>query len=401
MNHQMVVRRLVVVFAVVFLLVQLEGCGKGGKQGAARPPAEVTVITVSPKDTPVTLEFVGQTESSRQVEIRARVNGFLEKRLYEEGSIVQAGQAMFQMERTQFEASLQETKGDLAIQQARYSQAKADLDRIRPLVDLKAISKKDFDDAISAEEVARAAVVASQGRLRQAELNLGYTTVKSPVTGLSSGAKKQDGSYISVGPEGLLTYVAQIDPVWVNYSISENEALKYRDEESKGLIKLPPEKEYTVEVVLADGTIFPQKGKVSFREPSFSSETGTYRVRAVFSNPKGELRPGQFVRVHLKGALRPKAVLVPQRAVMQGAKGNFVWIVSAEGKAQLRNVEAGDWYGNEWFISNGLKAGEKVIVDGAKVADGMPVKPVELDNDGQDTSGGAVSSAPGTVRKTK
>lgn len=285
---------------------------------------------------------------------------------------------MFQMERPPFEAALQEAKGELAVQEARLSQARTNLARIRPLAPQNAISKKDLDDAISNEQAAQAAVLAAEGKVRQAELNLSYTTIKSPVTGLSSRAKRHEGSYVSAGTESLLTYVAQLDPIWVNFSISENEALKRREQEARGLLKLPRESDFAVEVVLADGSIFPQRGRLGFTEPSFSSETGTYLVRAVVANPAGVLRPGQFVRVHLKGAIRPNAILVPQRAVMQGAKGHFLWVINKDDKAEFRAVEVGDWYGDEWFISRGLNGGERVAVDGAiKVAAGVPVKVVE------------------------
>ncbi len=360
-------------------VTSLSGCNSGKKMENVRSPIEVGVVMVSPRDVPVTLVFVGQTESSRQVEIRARVNGFLDKRVYEEGSMVTVGQVMFQMEKSPFEASLQEARGELSLQQARLSQAKVNLDRIRPLVSRNAVSKKDFDDAVSNEQAAQATVLAAEGKVRQAELNVSYTTIRSPVTGLSSRSKKQEGSFISTGPDSLLTYVAQLDPIWVNYSVSENEALKYRDQESKGLLRLPKDNDFVVEVVLADGSIFPHKGRVSFTEPSFSSETGTYMVRAVIVNPKGVLRPGQFVRVYQKGAVRPNAILVPQKAVMQGAKGHFVWIISKENKAEFRDVEVGDWYGDYWFINRGIRVGERVAVDGVmKLATGVPVKIVEV-----------------------
>jgi len=379
-KHRVLPRQVFVysVLAVIWAslaLVLLTGCNKEKKAGGPPPAVEVTAVTTTPKDTPVTLEFVGQTESSRQVEIRARVNGFLDKRIYEEGTMVRAGQVMFQMERSSFEAFLQEARGELAVQEARLTQATANLDRIRPLLSRKAISKKDFDDAVSNEQAAQAAVLSSKGKVRQAELNLSYTTISSPVTGLSSRAKKQEGSYISAGPDSLLTYVAQIDPIWVNYSISENETLKYRDQEARGLIRFPKSSDLAVEVVLADGSVFPNKGRVSFTEPSFSSETGTYLVRAVITNPNGMLRPGQFVRVRVRGAIRPNAILVPQRAVMQGAKGHFVWVINKDEKAEFRSVEVGDWYGDEWFINSGLASGERIVVDGAiKLAAGVPVK---------------------------
>lgn len=345
-------------------LVLTAGCGKKGDKPQGQAVPEVTTIIVQAKDTPVTTEFLGKTESSRQVEIRTRVNGFLEKRVYQEGSVVKAGQVMFEIEKPPFEASLQQARGDLAVQQARLSTAKVNLARIKPLAEKNAISKKDLDDAIGKEQEAEAAVLESEGRVRQAELNLGYTTIRSPVTGLSSQSKKQEGSYLSQGPEGLLTYVAQLDPIWVNFSLSENEVLKNRADQSKGRLILKNPKDMEVEIILADGTRFPRKGRIDFAEPSYSTDTGTFLVRTVLPNPQGILKPGQFVRVKPLGAIRPKAIVVPQRAVQQGANGHFVWVVTKESKAENRPVVVGDWIDQGWFISEGLRSGDQVVVDG-------------------------------------
>jgi membrane fusion protein (multidrug efflux system) len=332
-------------------------------------------MAVATRDTPVALEFVAQTQSSREVEIRARVEGFLDKRLYTEGELVKTGQVLFQIDPKPFEAALQSAQGQLAQQQARWEVAKANLARVRPLAEQNAVSKKDLDDAVGNEQQARAAVLAAQGEVRTAQLNLGYTTISSPLTGLSSFAKKQEGSYVTPGEAGLLTYVAQMDPIWVNFSISENEMLKYREEIAKGRLKFPPNSNFEVEVVLADGSVVPNRGRLSFADPSFSKETGTFLVRAEVANPKGVLRPGQFVRAKVLGATRPGAIAVPQRAVLQGAKSHYVWVIDKEGKPEQRVVDVGDWYGDDWFINQGLRAGERIVVDGAiRVAPGVPLK---------------------------
>ncbi|WP_062635718.1 efflux RND transporter periplasmic adaptor subunit [Caballeronia arationis] len=341
-----------------------------------RAPADVTVLTVSAHDTPVTFEFVAQTQSSREVEIRARVEGFLDKRLYVEGSLVHAGQTLFQMDRRPFEAALQTAKGQLAQQQARLTVTKANLARVRPLVEQNAVSKKDLDDAVGNEKEAEAAVIAAQGQVQTAQLNLSYTTITTPLTGLSSYARKQEGSYVTPGESGLLTYVAQLDPIWVNFSLSENEVLRYRDQETKGQLKFPGDRDFEVEVVLADGSVFPKRGRINFLDPSYSKETGTFLVRAVLPNAQGILRPGQFVRARVYGATRPNAILVPQRAVLQGARSHYVWLVDKDGKAAKEQVvEVGDWYGDNWFVTAGLRAGDRVVVDGAiRVAQGLPIK---------------------------
>ena len=342
-----------------------------------RPPTEVTAVTVAAQSTPVAFEFVAQTQSSREVEIRARVEGFLDKRLYTEGDLVKAGQVMFQIDPKPFQAALQTAQGQLAQQQARWEVTKLNLGRVRPLAEQNAVSKKDLDDAIGNEQQAKAAVLAAQGDVRTAQLNLSYTTISSPLTGLSSYAKKQEGSYVTPGDSGLLTYVAQMDPMWVNFSISENELLRYRDDVSAGRLKFPANSDFSVEIVLADGSVFPNKGRISFSDPSFSKETGTFLVRSVVTNPKGSLRPGQFVRVLVKGATRPNAILIPQRAVLQGAKSHYVWVIK-DGKAEQRVVDVGDWHGDDWFILQGLQPGEQVVVDGAiRVAPGAALKIVE------------------------
>lgn len=349
----------------------------GGCSERPQPPArvvDVTAMTIAARDTPVVFEFVGQTQSSREVEIRARVDGFLEQRVYTEGSLVQAGQVLFLMDKKPFEAALQQARGELAQQQAKLQVASANLARVKPLAEQNAVSKKDLDDAIGNEQTARAAVLTAQGNTRQAELNLGYATIQSPLTGLSSFAKVQDGAYVNA-QNNLLTTVAQLDPMWVNFSVSENEHLRLRESVKQGKLRLPSDKGYEVEVVLADGTKFQNHGTISFADPSFSKETGTFLVRSTFANSKGVLKPGQFVRVHVLGATRPNAILVPQRAVQQGAKSHFVWVVNKEGKAEHRGVIVGEWNGDDWVISEGLHAGEQVVVDGAiRVAQGATLK---------------------------
>ncbi|WP_152387288.1 efflux RND transporter periplasmic adaptor subunit [Azotobacter salinestris] len=355
----------------------LAGCGEAPAP-PPRPPTEVTVLTVTAQDTPVVFEFVAQTQSSREVEIRARVEGFLEKRLYNEGDLVQAGQVLFQMDPRPFEAALQSARGQLAQQQARLEMARSDLVRIRPLVKIGALSKKSLDDAIGTERQAQAAVLSAEGEVRTAQLNLGYTTIASPLTGVSSFAKLQEGSYVTPGAAGLLTYVSQVDPIYINFSLSENEMLKFRNEISAGQLRFPARDDFEVEVVLADGTLVPERGHLNFADFSFSEETGTFLIRSVLPNPKGLLRPGQFVRAHVKGAVRPNALLVPQRAVLQGSKSHYLWVIGEGGKPEQRIVEMGDWHGDDWFVAQGLRAGERIVVDGAiRVAPGIPLQIAE------------------------
>ncbi|MFP3566044.1 efflux RND transporter periplasmic adaptor subunit [Paraburkholderia sp. SIMBA_030] len=361
----------------VVVIALLAACKKQPAAPAAVTP-DVTVTTVVQQDTPVDFEFTAQTQSSREVEIRARVDGFLDKRMYVEGQMVKAGQTMFQMDRKPFEAALQTAMGQLTQQQARLQVAKANLARVEPLAAQNALSKKDLDDAIGNEKQAAAAVIAARGEVETAQLNLGYTTIKSPLTGLSSFARQQDGSYVTATATGLLTYVYQLDPMWVNFSISENEMLRYRDQIAAGQLRFPPNNNFVVQLILADGTVFAERGHIDFANPAFNTETGTFLVRATFENPKGTLRPGQFVRARVSGAIRPNSILVPQRAVLQGSKSHFVWVVDDQAKAHQRVVEVGDWHGEDWFVSDGLKAGERIVVDGAlRVAAGSQLKIVK------------------------
>ncbi len=359
--------------AWMVLVMLLTACGDSA-EAPVEVILEVTVITAEAADVPIAFEFVGKTSSSRRVEIRSRVEGFLEQRLYREGSMVKEGQLMFQMDRAPFQAQLDAAKAELAQQQARLTNATANLKRVKPLAEQNAVAQKELDDALGIYRSNSASVAAARAKVVQAELDLGYTEIKSPVTGVSSFAIKREGSYIGIG-DSLLTYVAQIQPMWVEFSVSENQVFGMRRDEKSGLIKEPADGDYEVEIVLADGQVYPQRGKLTFSDASISEETGTFLVRAEIANPNKLLRPGQFVRTHLLGAIRPDAILLPQKAVQQGAQGSFVWLVDSEGKARFQPVDVGSWHGNQWFINTGLQPGDTVVVDGAlKVRAGVEVK---------------------------
>ena len=354
----------------------LAACGKQEQAPAARPPVEITAITVTPKDTPVHYEFVGQTLSSHQVQIRARVAGFLDKRVYTEGSAVKAGDVMFQQDDRPFKVQLDAANAALAEQQARLQVANDNLAQVKPLAQLNALSQKELDDAIGQQRGAAAAVESARAGVENAKLNLSYTTITTPVSGLSSFARVQDGAYVN-GENSLLTYVEQVDPIWVDFTLSENDMLGLRTDRDKGFLKLPPNDAYVVEVIQADGALFPQKGKITFANASYNPQTGTFLLRASLPNPETRLRPGQFVRVRVSGAERLNAILVPQAAVLQGAKGHFVVLVDKESKAQIRPVQVGPWYGDDWFITGGLQAGDVVATDGvARLTPGAAVKVV-------------------------
>ena len=345
-------------------LVSLMILGCNEPETAVQTSPEVSVIVTKPRDIPIFSEFVGKTVSSRRIEIRSRVEGFLEKRLYEEGTMVQEGQVMFQMDRKPFEAQLNAARAEMAQQQARLTNAEANLARVKPLAEQNAVAQKELDDAIGMFRSSAAAVEAANAKVMQAELDLGYTDIYTPVTGVSSFARKREGSYIGIGQDALLTYVAQIQPMWVEFSISENQIFSKRAKQQSGLVRPPEADQYEVEIKLADQSSYPHRGQITFADASLSEETGTFLIRAEIPNPDMDLRPGQFVRARIHGAVRPNAVLIPQRAVQQGAQGSFVWVIE-EGKTRFQPVKTGPWLGDDWFIEKGLKGGEQVIVDGA------------------------------------
>ena len=350
--------------AIVATLLIVAGCGKEEKKETARPPADVTVLTVTPRDVPVSATYIAQTQSSQAVNIQARVSGFLDRRVYTEGAVVKAGQVMFQMDPKPFQAQVDGAAAALQRNEAALEVARANLARTKPLAEQNALSQKDLDDATGQYQQAAAAVAQSKAQLDSAKLDLSYTTIASPVTGVSSYAAVAEGTYIDA-KNAQLTTVSVLSPMWINFSVSENQMEAIRNEVKAGRLRLPENRSFVVEIELVDGTVFPHRGRITFAEPSYSPQTGTFMLRASVDNPDGTLRPNQYVRTRLLGAMRPNAILVPQRAVLQGAKGHFVWVITKEGKAELRPVEVGDWYGDDWFISQGLVAGDQVVVDGA------------------------------------
>lgn len=347
-------------------------CGEK-KKDAAPAPADVTVVTVEARDVPVSAEYVAQTQSSRLVNIQARVSGFLEKRVYTEGQFVKEGEVLFLMDRKPFQVQVDAARAALSRQQASLETARLNLERTRPLAAENALSQKDLEDATGHFESSAASVEQAKAELAGYELNLSYCTITSPVAGVTGAAAQQDGTYVS-SQNSLLTTVAALSPIWVNFSISENEMQRLRDEIGRGLLVRPKNGEYEVEVLLPNGKPFPHRGRITFADPSYNPATGTFAIRASLANPDGLLRPNQHVRARILGAVRPKAILVPQRAVQQGAKGSFVWVVGKDGTAELRPVVTGGWLGDDWFVDEGLAVGDRVVVDGGlTLRPGSPV----------------------------
>ena len=304
------------------LVAALAGCGNKPPTPLT-VPLEVTLLTVVPTDSPVSAEYVAQTQSSQLVNIQARVSGFLDKRVYTEGAVVKTGQVLFQMDSKPFQVQVDAAVAVVQCNQAALEVATTSLKRTKPLVQQNALSQKDLDDAQGQYEQSEAAVAQAQAQLATARLNLSYTTITSPVDGITSSAAITDGTYLSP-QNSQLTTVAVITPIWVNFSLSENQVQRLENETKSGRIRLPKDRNMTVEIERSDGSLYPCTGEITFANPSYNTQTGTFLLRATVDNPAGQLRPNQYVRVRLLGAVRPNAILVPQRAVQQGAKGHFV-----------------------------------------------------------------------------
>lgn len=368
---------------ILLITLNITGCKK--EEVKAPPaPVEVNAIKIEPRTIPVETSFVAQAESSHRVDIVARVNGFLDKILYQEGSVVKRGQKMFLMDQKPYRAQVAASQAAMEKNEAQLWIAQSNLNRIKPLVELDAASKSDLDNAIGAVKSAEAAVHQAQAQLEQAELNLSYTVIRSPVDGVSGESLAREGAYLTAGLGGHLSYVAHVDPIWVDFSVSQNQLAKGRAQAAAGEIIPPPNKEYTVTLELSEGDTYSHTGKVSFVDPSFNQDTGTFLVRAELPNPEGRLQPGMFVKAILSGMKRPNTLLVPQRAVQKTSDSHVVFVVNSKGAAEPRSVIVGAWVGNDWVIKKGLKPGEMIITDGfQRLAPGMPVKVVAaaLDTD--------------------
>lgn len=349
-------QRIFPLVALVALTLSLSGCGKKEEAPPPPPPLPVTVLTMQPQNVPYVLEIMAQTEGAKEAEVRARVGGILEKQLYQEGEWVKEGQALFQIDRAPYLIALAEAR-------ARASQSAHDLERMKKLIEVNGISRKEYDDATSANDMA-------QALLRQAELNLSWTTVTAPVAGVSGRAVQSVGNLIGTGAESLLTTVYQNNPIWVRFSLAENEIAKLPNG------KLTPDAITGVELVLPDGSTYPQKGRLNFVASSIDTVLGTRQLRAEFPNVDDALLPGQFVRARLLVGEHQGVYLVPQVAIMQTNEGDIVMVADQNNHIQPRPIQTGDWYGKDWIVLSGLAPGDRVIIDNLlKLKPGNPVAP--------------------------
>ena len=333
------------------------------------------MLTIAPETVAARFEFVGEAAASRRVEVRAQVTGVIVARPYAEGTDVPKGALLFQIDSTTYDAAYRSALAQLADATARFGNAERNLARLKALLGSRAVSQKDVDDAQTAFDQARAAVQAAQAAVDRAKKDDDDTFIRAEIAGRAGRALLDLGARVT-GPSDLLTTVEQIDPIYVNFSPSDQEVLRWRRDIATHRL-LVPARVLPVQVTLADGSIFPGTGQLNFVDLALQPVTGTLSLRAEFRNPQHVLLPGQFVRVRLVGLKRPGAILVPQRAVQRGLGGAFVYVLGDGNKVAARDVVATSWEGGAWLIDQGLKAGERVVVDGVqKVAPGQRATPV-------------------------
>ena len=371
---------------------------------AAPPPPEVSVLAIAPETVSARYEFVGQAAASRRVEVRAQVAGVIIARPYGEGTDVPKGALLFQIDPTTYEAAYRSAQAQLADATARFANAERNLVRLKALLGSRAVAQKDVDDAETAFDQARAAVQAAQAAVDRAKKEYDDTFIRAEIAGRAGRALLDLGARVT-GPSDLLTTVEQIDPIYVNFSPSDQEVLRWRRDIATHRL-LVPARVLPVQVTLADGSIFPGTGQLNFVDLALQPVTGTLSLRAEFRNPQHVLLPGQFVRVRLVGLKRPGAILVPQRAVQRGLGGAFVYVLGDGNKVAARDVVATSWEGGAWLIDQGLKAGERVVVDGVqKVAPGQRATPVAYrpaaDTSAAAAGDSAVIAAPSAPPKIK
>ena len=353
----------------------LAACGGEQAQPPAPPPPEVSVVTV--QATPVTnvLELPGRVQAVRTAEVRARVNGIVERRLYEEGTDVRTGTALFQIDPRPLRAALDAAQASLRRAQAERTNASRDVERFRPLVSRNAISQQEFDAATARAAQAEADVGAAQAQVEQARLNLGYATVTAPIAGRAGRAVVTEGALVSAAEGTLMTTVEQLDPIYVNFSQSSAEVLRIRRDIQAGRLKVGGVGRTRVTLLLEDGSVYERSGVLDFLGQSVDPSTGTVSLRAEFGNPRRILLPGEFVRARVEAGVNPNGMLVPQRAVQLAAEGASVMVVGPNNVAVARPVKVGELRGTQWEIRGGLKPGERIITDGLqKVRPGTPVR---------------------------
>lgn len=356
---------------LLMISLVLIGCNKkedAAQAGSGMPAMPVSVITLKATTVPISAESVAQTEGAKEVEIRPRVGGIVLKKLFEEGATVKVGQAMFLIDPAPFQIALSNAKAQLAQQRARIEQTEREAQRLQGLLATQSISQREADNAQSENALARASLAQAEAGVREAELNLSYTTVTSPLSGIAGRFEFSEGALVNANTS-LLTKVSQISPIWVRFSLSDNELSQIG-----GYLSLTKVKE--VQLILPSGEEYPKKGQLNFAASGIDPALGTQQLRATFDNADKRLLPGQFVRVRVITGQKEGVFVVPQTAVMTNDQGKFVYVANDKNEASIKPIVVGNWVGKDWVVLSGLEAGDKVIVDNLiKIRPGAIVSP--------------------------
>ena len=361
---------------VLAAIAWLPGCKQEAGSAPAQQVPQVEVVSVAMQTIPDEPEFIGQAEASRPVEIRSQVTGLLKAVLYPEGRDVKKGDRLYQIDPVPFQAAAAIAKAKIAEAEARLVQAKQDLARVKPLLAEQAVSQKDVDDAVAGDLTAKALLQGAKAELIKAQFDLDNTLITAPIDGLSERSRYYEGRLVSAQTD-LLTVVHRVDPMYVVVSVPETFILKRRRDIESKKITHPGVYQLRGQLTLMDDSVYPHEGVLDLLEPGLRTETGSRQTRITFPNPQRTLLPGQFVKVRFTGDTKTDAILIPQRAVLQGPQGPFVFVVNQDEKIEVRGVAASDWKGDQWLIDRGLNQGDRVVVNGLmKIGPGAPVKAV-------------------------
>lgn len=371
--------------AILGAALAVAGCGGGEQPMGEMPKPEVAVQTAEAGPLPLDLTYTARAAGSREVEVRARVGGILLSRRYVEGSAVKAGDILFQIDPEPYRAAVAQARGELGVERAGFDEAKRNRDRLVPLYDKNAVSQRQRDEAVSAYEIAAARVAAAEARLKTAELDLSYTDVRAPISGLTSRELRSEGSLVQAGTDSsLLTRMVQTDPLYIEFSVPDEEAALLRER-----LADPEAQQKLRAVLLLDGGEFPEAAEVTFIDNAVETASGTVMARAILPNKTHAIVPGQFFRVRVEGVALPGVVAIPRKAVMNSPQGSFVWVIDANDTASFRPVQMGRGVGEQVVIAQGLAAGERYIVEGVmKVQPGIAVTAVPPEPASRDAAAG-------------